>query len=159
MMIRLLIDRRGRAGAATSLLAVAVILLAGCSRSKPILYPNAHFQDVGETVAEQDIEFCGEAAEAAGAEPDSGKTGETATRTATGAAMGSASGAAGGAVAGAIRGNPGRGAMTGAAAGAAGGATHGLLRSLFSRRQPSQVYKQYVNRCLRERGYDVVGWK
>jgi hypothetical protein len=150
---------RGRAGTNRAAWLVAVTLLAGCSTSKPILYPNAHLQDVGEAAAEQDIEFCQEAAETAGAEPDSGKAGETATRTATGAAMGSAAGAAGGAVAGAIRGNPGRGAMTGAAAGAAGGATHGLLRSMFSRRQPSQVYKQYVNRCLRERGYDVVGWK
>lgn len=157
MMIRLMIKRRVGAGAATLLL--AGILSAGCSSSKPILYPNAHLQAAGEAVAEQDIELCQEAAAAAGAEPDSGKAGETATRTATGAAMGSAAGAAGGAVAGAIRGNPGRGAVTGAAAGAAGGATHGLLRSLFSRRQPSQAYKQYVNRCLRERGYDVVGWK
>jgi hypothetical protein len=157
MTIWQLINRRVGTGAAAPLLAVA--LLTGCSTSKPILYPNAHFQEVGETAAEQDIELCQEAAEAAGAEPDSGKAGETATRTASGAAMGSAGGAAGGAVAGAIRGNPGRGAMTGAAAGAAGGATHGLLRSLFSRRQPNQVYKQYVNRCLRERGYDVAGWK
>ncbi|HSE60580.1 MAG TPA: hypothetical protein VLA99_17895 [Nitrospiraceae bacterium] len=157
MTARRIIDRRMGAGVAALLLAVAVS--AGCSASKPILYPNAHLQEVGETVAGQDIELCQEAAEAAGAEPDSGKVGGTATRTATGAAMGSAAGAAGGAVAGAIRGNPGQGAMTGAAAGAAGGATHGLLRSMFSRRQPSQVYKQYVNRCLRERGYDVVGWK
>lgn len=29
----------------------------------------------------------------------------------------------------------------------------------ISRRQPSQVYKQYVSRYLRERGHDVVGWK
>jgi hypothetical protein len=146
-------------GTGAAVLLSAVTLLPGCSTSKPILYPNAHLQEVGETVAKEDIELCQEAAEAAGAEPDSGKAGETATRTATGAAMGSAAGAAGGAVAGTIRGNPGRGAVTGAAAGAAGGATHGLLRSMFSRRQPSQVYKQYVNRCLRERGYDVVGWK
>lgn len=151
--------RRVGAGAAALLSAVVVILSAGCSSSRPILYPNAHLQEVGETAAKEDIELCQEAAEAAGAQTDSGKAGETATRTATGAAMGSAAGAAGGAVAGAIRGNPGRGAITGAAAGAAGGATHGLLRSMFSRRQPSPVYKQYVNRCLRERGYDVVGWK
>lgn len=149
----------GRAGTNPAALLVAVTLVTGCSASKPILYPNGHVQDVGEVAAEHDIELCQEAAEAAGAEPNAGKAGETATRTASGAAMGSAAGAAGGAVAGAIRGNPGRGAMTGAAAGAAGGATHGLLRSLFSRRQPSQAYKQYVNRCLRERGYDVVGWK
>lgn len=157
MTIRLMIDRRGRPGTAAWLLAVS--FLAGCSSPKPILYPNAHLQEVGETVAEEEIELCQEAAEDAGAKPKSGQAGDTATRTATGAAMGSAAGAAGGAVGGAIRGNPGRGAMTGAAAGAAGGATRGLLRSLFSRRQPSQVYKQYVSRCLRERGYDVVGWK
>jgi hypothetical protein len=24
--------------------------------------------------------------------------------------------------------------------------------------EPSGTFKRYVNRCLRERGYDVVGW-
>ena len=69
--------------------------------------------------------------------------------------MGGAGGAAVGAVAGAVSG---RGAGTGAAVGAATGATaavHGAAKQT----EPSPVYKQYVNRCLKERGYEVLGWQ
>jgi hypothetical protein len=45
-----------------------------------------------------------------------------------------------------------------AAAGAAAGAAVGLIRGGVRASEPSSVFKGYVNRCLRERGYDVVGW-
>jgi hypothetical protein len=32
------------------------------------------------------------------------------------------------------------------------------MRSIFSRPQPSGAYKNFVDRCLRERGYEPVGW-
>ncbi|MGH7254960.1 MAG: hypothetical protein ACREI3_04210, partial [Nitrospirales bacterium] len=32
--------------------------LVGCAGPKPILYPNAHFQEVGEAAAKQDIREC-----------------------------------------------------------------------------------------------------
>jgi hypothetical protein len=38
-------------------------LLCACSGPKPVLYPNAHLQSVGNETAEQDIEACKEAAE------------------------------------------------------------------------------------------------
>ena len=47
----------------------------------------------------------------------------------------------------------------GAMVGAAGGATAGFLRGLFRRSPPSNAYKQFVQRCLKERGYDPVGWE
>jgi hypothetical protein len=43
--------------------------------------------------------------------------------------------------------------------GAASGATAGFLRGLFRRSPPSIAYKQVVQRCLKERGYDPVGWE
>jgi len=43
--------------------------------------------------------------------------------------------------------------------GAASGATAGFLRGLFRRSPPSNAYKQLVQRCLKERGYDPVGWE
>ena len=66
-----------------------------------------------------------------------------------------AKGSAWGAVGGAVVGHPGRGAMVGAAS----GATAGFLRGLFRRSAPSQAYKQVVQRCLTERGYEPVGWE
>src|SRR5690606_33320795 len=73
-----------------------------------------------------------------------------------GTVRGGAVGAAAGAVGGAIWGSAGRGAATGAAV----GATSGLLGALFCR-APGQdpVERRYVERCLTERGYDVIGWR
>lgn len=90
-------------------------------------------------------------AKEAGATPSRGKGGQVAGSTAAGGAIGSAAGAVGGAVVG----HPGRGAMVGAASGATGG----LLRGLFRKSPPSQAFKQFVNRCLQERGYEPVGWE
>jgi len=135
-----------------------MLVLAGCSGARPVLYPNAHMQSVGKEGAEQDIEACKELAESAGAEESSGggKMGRVATGTAVGAGVGAASGAVGGAISGAV----GRGSMIGAAS----GAVWGLLTGLFSvlvgpSNQPSQAYTNFVNRCLQEKGYEVTGWQ
>ena len=34
-----------------------------------------------------------------------------------------------------------------------------FLRELFSSLAFGNVYKQFVQRCLKERGYDPVGWE
>ncbi|MBI5315023.1 MAG: hypothetical protein HZB34_03545 [Nitrospirae bacterium] len=51
-----------------------VIMLAGCSGARPVLYPNAHMQSVGKEVAEQDIEACKQLATSAGADERSGSS-------------------------------------------------------------------------------------
>jgi hypothetical protein len=39
------------------------------------------------------------------------------------------------------------------------GATAGLMPSTFGGSgEPSQAYRDVVDRCLRERGYDPAGW-
>jgi Glycine-zipper domain len=123
----------------------------GCSSPKPILYPNAHYQTVGKQSAEHDIAECRTVAKEAGSSPGHGKTGQVAGSTVVGAGVGAASGAAGGAVVGA--------AGRGSAIGAVGGAVAGLLRGLFRPSRPSQAYMGVVDRCLKERGYDPVGWE
>jgi hypothetical protein len=129
---------------------LGLMVTASCA-PKPILYPNAHLKEVGEEASERDIAECSELAKDAGASPSQGKAGQVAGTTAAGGAIGSAAGAVGGAVVG----HPGRGA----AVGAASGATGGFLRGLFRKSPPSHAYKQFVNRCLKERGYDPVGWE
>lgn len=126
------------------------LLTVACA-PKPILYSNLHYKEVGEDAANRDIEQCSEMAKDAGATASQGKTGQVAGSTAAGGAIGSASGAVGGA----ILGHPGKGAMVGAAS----GATAGFLRGLFRRSPPSNAYKQFVNRCLKDLGYDLVGWE
>ena len=135
-----------------SLLLIGVLALAGCAASpRPVLYPNAHLSAVGQAQADADIAECRRLAEAAGASGGSGE-GERAAR---GGAIGGAIGGATGAAGGAVLGRPG----TGAAVGAATGATAGFMRSLFRRGEPSQAYRGFVDRCLRERGYDPFGWE
>jgi len=137
------------------LAALALIgTLAACaSGPRPILYPNDRLQAVGQAQADHDIAECRELAANAGASAGADK----ARRAAGGTAVGGAIGGATGAVGGAILGRPG----TGAAVGAATGATAGLLRSVFSGGggQPSPAYRNFVDRCLRERGYEPVGWE
>jgi uncharacterized protein YcfJ len=123
----------------------------GCAGPKPILYPNAHYQQVGSDAAEEDIKACRQLAEDSGASPRQGKSAQVGTSTVAGGAIGAAAGAVGGAVVG----NPGRGAKVGAAS----GGTAGLLRGLFKKSSPSGAYKQFVDRCLKERGYEPTGWE
>ena len=131
---------------------VFVVSLAACSTSRPVLYPNAHLQSVGQVVADRDIEECENMAKTAGAHPQTEGTGEVATGTAVGAGVGAAGGAVGGAISG--------GAGIGAAIGAASGAVVGLLSSIFGRRSaPSAAYTNFVDRCLREKGYEPTGWQ
>jgi hypothetical protein len=124
--------------------------LSACAGPKPVLYPNQHLEAVGQVQADRDIESCRDLADAAGARSAPGRGARTAGNTAIGGAAGAATGAVGGAVVG----SPG----TGAAVGAATGATAGLLRSIFSSPGPSGAYRSFVDRCLRERGYEPVGW-
>jgi hypothetical protein len=129
-----------------------IAAVAGCATEpRPVLYPNDHLNAVGQAQADADLADCRRMAETAGASGASGQ-GERAAR---GAGVGGAIGGATGAVGGAILGAPG----TGAAVGAATGATAGLMRSLFGRGEPSQAYRGFVDRCLREQGYDPVGWE
>lgn len=122
-----------------------------CAGPKPILYPNDHLKTVGQDGAKQDIAECREMAEAAGAKPGEGKAGQVAGSTVVGAGVGAAGGAVGGAIYGA--------AGHGSAIGAASGATIGLLRGIFTRPKPGQGYINFVDRCLKERGYEPVGWE
>jgi hypothetical protein len=134
------------------LIALTSALAFGCAGPKPILYPNAHYQRVGESVAESDIAGCRAAADAAGANRDPSKVTRAARSTAAGGAIGGAAGAAGGAV----LGHAGRGAAVGAASGAAAA----LMRAiLFQRPTTSQAHIAYVDRCLQDLGYEPVGWQ
>ncbi len=127
---------------------VFALALAGCARQTPVLYPNALLNQVGQAQGQRDIADCKQSADQYVA---SGGAGTVAGSTAVGGGAGAAIGAAGGAVRGA--------AGAGAAVGAATGATVGLLRGLFKASEPSPVYKNFVNRCLRERGYEPIGWE
>ena len=135
--------------AAGAALLFAVIAMAGCATQRPVLYPNAKLNQVGAEAAQRDVDDCIRFAEQSGVSHNAG--GKVASRGAEGAAVGGAAGAA----AGAVRGDLSQSAATGAAVGASAGATRGAIHS----GEPGSVYKGFVQRCLRERGYDVIGWQ
>ena len=129
--------------------------LVGCATAKPILYANPKYVQVGSDGANRDIAQCESMAKSAGATPDQGRAGQTAK----GAAVGAGAGAAAGAVGGAIWGNPGTGAAAGAVSGVVGTLLWTLFGSWATPTQPSEPYKNYVNQCLVDRGYQPMGWK
>ena len=134
------------------LMLIAILTLAGCASSKkPVLYPNAHLNRVGQQQADADISGCMRAAEASGA--NSGKNEELARNTAKAGAVGGATGAVVGAIS--SSGSTGRGA----AIGGAGAATATLVGGAFDSAEPTQVYIRFVDQCLRDKGYQPIGWR
>ncbi len=133
---------------AISLVAAAILGVA-CSSQRPALYPNDHLKQVSEAQAQADVDECIAIVKQHGIyERDRKEQVRSVGRT-------TAVGAGTGAAVGALRGKPGRGAATGAVAGAASGTMRQILRS----NKPDSVFKGYVDRCLADRGYDVVGWR
>ena len=133
------------------LLLLGILLaIAACSSKRPVFYPNAHLERVGQAQASADVEQCMAEAKRYGVKESTGE--KVGGRAVKGAAVGAATSAAVSAV---LGGNVGRAA----GAGAAGGATAGAVSGAFDARDPDAVYKNYVNRCLREKGYDVIGWQ
>lgn len=129
---------------------VVAILLAACPAcaKKPVLYPNAQYKEAGQAKVSEDINYC-----MAFAEKSVGNT----SRGKNSAKAGLKGGLLGGAVGlgiGIVTGTPGTSALAGATGGAAGGAVGGALQD-----SEDPLYKKFVERCLREKGYEPMGWK
>ena len=132
------------------LLTFALILSSCSSKNQPAFYPNAHFQSVGKEQANKDREQCMDLSKEYVKEK--GRYDEMAKNS----ALGGVAGSVGGAVSGAIyRGNVGRST----AAGAAVGAILGIIRDLSTNNnQPNASSKAFVEKCLTQKGYQLVGW-
>ena len=137
---------------AVLLTGVIVTGIAGCSSSpkRPVLYPNQHLNQVGGHVAQQDIDACMRLARTSGVNET--KDGEVGRKAAGGAAIGGASTAAYGLFRG---GDVAERALAGAAAGAAAGTVRGGMQST----EQSPLFMNFVNKCLSEKGYSVIGWQ
>lgn len=128
----------------------------GCASQRPVLYPNAQLKRAGAS-AEKDIDECMRQAD--NYVRSGGDGGQALENAGVSAGTGAAIGAAGGAAGGSIVGHAARGAAAGAAGGAAAGATRAAVQEMFRKRAPSPVYRNFVNRCLRDKGYDPIGWQ
>ncbi len=126
-----------------ALFMILLLSLSSCA-SRPKLYPNETLKAKGKEASEADIDQCMKDAETY-LDSSEGK------KIVKSAGFGAAVGGAVGAVAGAFYGDIGGGAARGAAMGGAGGAVSGSLT-------PDQVKHRFVNQCLADKGYNVIGW-
>lgn len=122
---------------------VMLLVLVSCA-SRPQLYPNQKLKMVGKEGAKKDIDRCI-------ADGDEYLESSKGKQVAKGAGAGAVIGGAMGAVSGMFSGNMGRGLLRGGAIGAAGGGAAGAL-------SPDQLKRRYVNQCLADKGYRVLGW-
>ena len=137
---------------------LAAATLAGCATgahspsAKPVLYPNAKYNQVGEAAAQAEMQACIGRAQQAGLTPDD-KNNSVAAGVARGAATAGVAAAVGTLVGGknidhAVR-NAAGAAAVGGSAGAVGGA--------FNERG-NPTYRHFVQRCMSEKGFEVIGW-
>lgn len=142
--------------------AAAVLLggLAGCAATgahspsaRPVLYPNAALNRVGDAQGRAEVDACMARAVSAGLTPE-----EKSNAVARGAGVGAATGAVASAVGALITGRGGEGAIRAGAAGAAVGGSAGAVQGSFRGDRPSSTYRNFVQRCLAERGFEVIGW-
>lgn len=125
------------------ILFLVAILFTSCA-SRPKLYPNETLKQRGSEKGEADIDQCMKEADVY-LKSGKGKA------MAKGAGAGAIIGGAIGTVAGIFSGDIVRGAAQGAAMGGVGGAAGGAL-------SPDEIKHRYVNQCLSEKGYQVLGW-
>ena len=140
-------------------LLIAVAGLTGCASTgpnspaaKPVLYPNATLTRVGEAQGRAEVDSCMAKAVQAGLSPDQ-KTNQVGRRAGEGAAVAGVASAVGALITG--RGSD---VLRAGATGAAVGGTAGAVSGAFHNDIASPVYRQFVQRCLGEKGFDVIGW-
>ncbi len=129
---------------------VYLLLFSACASQRPVLYPNYTLQDEGRATAQDAIDDCMRLA------GEYGATGNDGSRIAKEAAENAAVAGTAGGVAGAIYDGE---FAKGAAAGAAGAGAATITRGLFRSNRPDPVFHSFVERCLRDKGYQPIGWK
>ncbi len=137
----------------------AFALLTGCAATgpnsasaKPVLYPNATLNRIGEAQGRAEVDGCVSRAQQAGLTADQ-KTNEVGRRAGEGAAVAGVASAVGALITGRSS-DVLRAGTTGAAIGGSAGAVSGS----FHNDKPNATYRQFVQRCLQEKGLDVIGW-
>ena len=135
-------------------------LLAGCAGSsaggasaRPVLYPNATLNRVGDAQGRNEVNACTSRAQASGLSPMQ-NTNEVGRRAGEGAATAGVASVVGALITG--RGS--EGIFRAGAAGAAVGGSAGAVSGAFHNDRPNSVYRNFVQRCLSEKGFEVIGW-
>ena len=137
----------------------AAVLLASCAatgphspQARPVIYAATAPTPATQQRQQAETDECIQRATAQGLTPDE-KNNEAATR----AAKGAAAGGVGAAVGALVTGRGVDGAVRAGAAGAAVGGSVGAVSGAMNER-PNATYRNYVQRCLGDKGFQVIGW-
>jgi len=126
------------------------LLCTSCSGTKtPAFYPNDHLNKVGDVQAEVDRKYCQALADQYVKDPN--RYSSTVKEGTISGALGAATGAVAGAI---TQGNIGRSIGAGAAVAAIWSIASDLRRT----DNTSPTYQRFVERCLKQKGYKIVGW-
>ena len=140
--------------------AAALVLMSGCASSgagsasaRPVLYPNATLNRVGDGQGRMEVNACLSRAQSAGLSPSENNN-QVGRRAGEGAAVAGVASAIGAL----ITGRGAEGMLRAGATGAAVGGSAGAVSGAFHNDRPNGVYRNFVQRCLSERGFEVIGW-
>jgi hypothetical protein len=133
-------------------LLAAAALLGGCAATAPVVYVKPGASPAQMARVERDTADCRRLAMAS-----VGLNGRSAAALARDSGKGGAVGFVGTAV-GAVVANS-KDALNRAKAGAAAGATGVATKVLLEWNEPDKVHQGYVDRCMEDRGHDVLGWR
>lgn len=142
-----------------TLSAIALVaLMTGCASAptgapRPQLYPNATYDKMGATAANAEIDACLSKAQAAGYSPTAHDN-AAAQGAARGGVMGGVAGVVGGLVTGRGIEESLKHGVASAAVGGAVGAAGGAMRPT----QVNPIYRNFVQRCVSEKGLEIIGW-
>lgn len=127
-------------------------LLMGCATSQPVVYHRSPPDAQRAARVAANVEQCRQLAAAA-----VGTHGRTAPRTAATAGRVGVVGFVSEAVEALVEGS--RDAWTKARGAAAGGVAGMLTKTVLDQNEPDDVHKEYVERCMKDRGNLVLGWR
>ena len=151
---------RARLPRCACIFAASLLFLTSCASTgpnspsaKPVLYPNATLNRVGAVQARVEAEACMSRAVAAGLTPDE-RSDVIGRRAGEGAAVAGVASAVGAL----ITGRGAADALRAGAGGAAVGGSAGAVSGAFHNNKPSTTYRHFVQRCLTEKGFEVIGW-
>jgi outer membrane lipoprotein SlyB len=140
-------------------LILGVALFAGCASTgpqspsaRPVIYTSSVPSSAAQAQQQAATDDCINRALAQGLTPEE-KNNEAATRAGKGAAVGGVAAAVGALVTGRNLEGVVRSGATGAAVGGAAGGVSGAMSE-----RPSATYRNYVQRCLGDKGLQVIGW-
>ncbi len=143
---------RARSVARLASLLLVVDLMA-CAGPEPILRSNSQLLFYGKEMGQETVATCEAKAERAGLQHGTNRSKNAAGGTIIGVVGGAAVGASTGLVGGPT------GVAIGAAAGAALGGIIGFAAGTYKPLEPDRGYMGFVERCLKEKGYEVSGWQ